>query len=247
MKISVIIPVYNEKDTIEEIVDRVLKVNLDKETIIVDDKSTDGTDDILREKFTNVSNVVLVFLERNRGKGFAIRTGLSYVKGDIVIIQDADLEYDPEDYKLLVTPINEQKTSVVYGSRFMHLNTLKYIWSWFTSKLKGKACKIGHIYFSNFLGIKFLNLLVLVLYGKRITDEATCYKVFKADIIKKLNLKCERFEFCPEVTAKIFKAGYDIYEVPISYYPRTTEHGKKLSWKDGLAAIKTLIKYRFKD
>jgi len=247
MKTSIIIPVYNEKDTIEEIVGRVLKVNLDKEIIIVDDKSTDGTSDILRKKFSNAANVTLVFLEKNRGKGFAIRTGLSYVKGDVVIIQDADLEYDPNDYVLLVAPINEHKTSVVYGSRFMRLNTLKYIWSWFISKLKGKACNIGHIYFSNFLGIQFLNLLIFMLYGKRITDEATCYKVFKADVIKKINLKCERFEFCPEVTAKVYKAGYDIREVPISYYPRTTEHGKKLSWKDGLVAIAILIKYRFID
>lgn len=247
MKISVIIPVHNEKDTIEELTQRVKAVEVDKEIIIVDDKSTDGTDTILRDKFSNTTGIKTIFLEKNQGKGFAIRTALEYVTGDIVIIQDADLEYDPNDYKKLIKPFQENKAFVVYGSRFMYLNILQYTWRWCLGKLRGKPCSIGHIYFSNFLGIKFLNFLIFILYGKTITDEATCYKAFRRDVLKNIKLNCTRFEFCPEVTAKVCKMGYDIYEVPISYQPRTSEHGKKLSWEDGLVAIATLIKYRFID
>ena len=245
--ISVVMPVQDEKDTIEEIITQIEAVELNKEIIIVDDGSTDGTENILSAKFSNRDNIKLVFLKENHGKGFAIRTALGHAEGDIVIIQDADLEYDPKDYTKLIRPILENKAVVVYGSRFIDLKVPFYIRSWLGSKFAGRDCPVGHLFFSHFLGIIFLNLLVRLLYGVRITDEATCYKVFKADIIKNLKLKSMRFEFCPEVTAKICKMGYKIDEVPISYNPRTTEHGKKLNWTDGFSAISTLIKYRFTD
>jgi len=245
--LSVVMPVCNESDTIEEIITQIEAVNLKKEIIIVDDSSTDGTADILFSKFNKKDNIKLIFLKENHGKGFAIRTALEHVRGDIVIVQDADLEYDPRDYIKLIAPILENKTAVVYGSRFMDLDIPLYISTWIKSKFTGKDCSMGHLFFSHFLGILLLNLLVRILYNRKITDEATCYKVFKSDLISKIKLKSRRFEFCPEVTAKICKMGHKIYEVPISYNPRTTEHGKKLNWKDGVIAIFTLIKYRFID
>jgi len=247
MKLSVVIPVHNEKDTIAEIVQRVSAVQLDKEIIIVDDKSTDGTDQILRKEFTDVPGIRTVFLEENRGKGYAIRTALQYVTGDVVIIQDADLEYDPNDYFKLIEPFQKNNAAVVYGSRFMHLKFSFYIRCWLSSKFKGNSCAVGHVYFANFLCIKLLNLLVFLLYGQKITDEATCYKMFRFDMLKQIKLNCTRFEFCPEVTAKTCKLGYNIVEVPISYKPRTTEHGKKIKWTDGVVAMLTLLKYRFWD
>jgi glycosyltransferase involved in cell wall biosynthesis len=247
MKISIIIPVHNERDTIAEIIKRIEAVELDKEIIIVDDKSTDGTDKILRDGLSNKDNIKLRFLSKNRGKGFAVRKGLLHAKGKVVIIQDADLEYDPNDYKKLIEPIEQGRESVVYGSRFMNINNFSYIRHWFFNWIKGKRCTEGHLYFSHFLGILVLNFLVLLLYGQKLTDEATCYKVFRREALKSIKLKARRFELCPEVTAKVLKMGYKIYEVPISYYPRSTEHGKKIKWQDGLIAIITLIKYRFMD
>lgn len=245
MKISIVIPVHNEKNTIAEIIKRIEAVDIEKEIIIVDDKSTDGTVEILRNDFSNKKNITLRFLNKNRGKGLAVRKGILHAQGKIVIIQDADLEYDPNDYKKLVEPIEQGKTAVVYGSRFMRINKLYYVRHWFNKWIRGQRCTEGHVYFSHFLGILVLNFLVFALYGQKLTDEATCYKVFLRDALKTIKLKARRFEFCPEVTAKVLKMGYKIHEVPISYFPRTTEHGKKIQWQDGLIAIMTLIKYRF--
>jgi len=226
MKLSVIMPVYNEKDTIREIIKKIEAVNISKEIIIIDDCSSDGTREIIENEI-NQRNIIKLFHSKNCGKGYAIRTGLTKASGDIIIIQDADLEYDPEDYYKLVKPIMEGYASVVYGSRVLGKN------------------KISYLRFA--LGGKFLSFLTNILYGSNITDEPTCYKVFKADLIKSLNLKCKGFEFCPEVTAKVLKKGYKIFELPISYFPRKIEEGKKINYKDGLQAIWTLIKYRFVD
>lgn len=227
MKLSVIIPVYNENTTIKKIINMVNEIAVNKEIIVVDDGSNDGTREILCN--LNTHNIKTVFHESNRGKGAAIRTGLKYVTGDIVIIQDADLEYDPREYPQLIQPIIERKSQVVYGSRFLHPLTSK------------------KIYYPFVIGVKLLNLLTYLLYGAKITDEATCYKVFKTEVIKNIELNCERFEFCPEITAKVCKKGHTIYEVPISYKGRSFQEGKKINWKDGIGAIYTLIKYRFID
>ena len=247
MKLSIIIPVHNEKDTVEELVRRVMAVDIEKEIIIVDDKSNDGTREIIRSKLARLPDVRVILLKKNHGKGFAIRSALRRVTGDVVIVQDADLEYDPNDYKKVLEPMEKGEATVVYGSRFMHLKTLFYVRQWLGSNLLGKECRVGHVYFANFLCIKILNLLVLLLYGQKITDEATCYKAFRTDTLKKMALKCMRFEFCPEVTAKACKMGHRIVEVPISYKPRKTEHGKKINWKDGVAAMVTLFRFRFMD
>jgi glycosyltransferase involved in cell wall biosynthesis len=225
MKLSVIIPVYNEERTLRTILDKVLKVEINKEIIIVDDYSKDGSREIIRE-YGKLPNVKAVFHERNYGKGKAIRSGIQHVTGDIVVIQDADLEYEPEDYPKLVEPILQGKTNVVYGSR--ELGTTHQ-----------------HSYFSFYIGGKFLSWLANLLYGSHITDEPTCYKVFKADLLKSIPMNCVRFEFCPEVTAKVLKRGEGIIEIPIRYYPRTKNEGKKIRWKDGVEAIWTLLKYKF--
>lgn len=225
MKLSVIIPVYNEKATLRQILDKVIKVNVEKELIVVDDMSTDGSREIL-EGYSKMDNVKVVLHGKNQGKGAAIRSGIRHVTGDIVVIQDADLEYEPEDYLFLMKPIAEGKANVVYGSR--ELGTTN-----------------SHSYFSFYIGGKFLSWLTNILYGSRITDEPTCYKVFRGELLKSIDLKCERFEFCPEVTAKVLKRGEKIFELPIHYYPRTKNEGKKIKWRDGAEAIWTLIKYRF--
>lgn len=234
MKISVIIPCYNEKATILEIIRQIKAVNLEKEIIVVDDFSNDGTRDILKK--IKDKTVKIIYQPRNYGKGMAIRTGIKKVSGDIVIIQDADLEYNPQDYYKLVKPIIQGKTKVVYGTRF--------------PRKKDKFFPFFH-YFSlsnpYYLANKVLTAIANILYLAKITDEPTCYKVFSADVIKSINLKCERFEFCPEVTAKVRKKGYKILEVPISYHPRSVKEGKKIKFKDGLEAIWALIKYRFND
>jgi dolichol-phosphate mannosyltransferase len=227
MKLSVIIPVYNEKQTILTIVRKVKAVGLEKEILIVDDGSTDGTKEKLKS-LERDGEVRVFHHDANRGKGRAIRTALDHVEGDLVVVQDADLEYDPDDYAKLVAPIMEGKTDVVYGSRYLSKeNILPF------TKFK--------------IGVLFLNWLVRVLYGFHITDEATCYKVFKTELLKSLSLKCEKFEFCPEVTAKILKRGHKIIEIPITYRYRTVEEGKKIGWRDGLSAVMTLIRYRLFD
>jgi dolichol-phosphate mannosyltransferase len=229
LKLSVIIPVYDEKGTVREVIRRVKEVNIDKEIIVVDDGSIDGTREVLREEYEKAPQALKVhYSPTNMGKGAAIRVGLSYVTGDLVIIQDADLELDPNEYYQLVKPIVEGKTSVVYGSRFLK--------------------KAGGISIKARIANKLLALLTNLLYHVNITDEATAYKVFRTDVIKGMDLQCIGFEFDSEVTARICRAGYRITEIPISYNPRTAEAGKKLSYiRDGLKAVYTLIRYRFVD
>ena len=230
MKISVLIPAHNEERTMAEIIRRVKAVNLTKEIIVIDDASTDKTGHILdrvsREQDSGNPIKVIRHLQ-NQGKGASIRAGLKEAVGDIIIIQDADLEYDPQDYAGLIQPIIDGKTSVVYGSRCLS---------------KNRISSPGF-----FLGGKLLSFLTNLLYRAGITDEPTCYKVFKREVLQNLDLKCRRFEFCPEVTAKVRKKGYKIHEVPIRYYPRKIKEGKKIRFSDGLSAVWTLIKYRFVD
>ena len=223
-----IIPVYNEKKTLPKLLKKIEGVkSINKEIIIVDDGSEDSTRDFLKKVKDKYK---VIFHEKNKGKGTAIRTGLKHATGDIVIIQDADLEYDPNDYNKLIKPIIEGKANVVYGSRRLQ-------------KQKEEYANIGF-----YIGGITINLIANILYPNlHITDEATCYKVFKADVIKNLNLKCKRFEFCPEVTAKLAKRKIKIMEIPISYHPRSVEEGKKINWKDGIEAIWTLLKYKFID
>lgn len=223
MILSVIMPVYNERDTLNEILSRVQAVPVKKEIIIVDDGSTDGTRQILKN--IKGGNIKVILHERNQGKGAAIRTGLREATGDIVIIQDADLEYDPMDYLKLIPLIQSGEAQVVYGSRTL-----------------GSKKRSYHRYY---WGGQLITFVANVLYRLKITDEPTCYKMFKKDLIDRIQLDCKGFEFCPEVTAKVARLGYTIHEVPISYHPRSFEQGKKIKWKDGLIAIWTLLKYRF--
>ena len=232
-KLSVVIPVYNEKKTIVKLLDQVQAVPLSQidvelEIVLVDDCSTDGTHDIL--KSLTYSNLKIVYHEKNQGKGAAIRTGLQHISGAIVLIQDADLEYQPNDYIELVKPILEEKASVVYGSRIRGRKTFG------TTR---------HSSINYYLGGRLLSVLTNLLYNANITDEATCYKVFKSEVFKTIPpLTCQGFEFCPEVTAKVLLSKYPIYEVPIHYYPRSREDGKKITWQDGFIAIRILFKYR---
>lgn len=224
MKLSVIIPVYNEKRTIRPLLDRIGRVPIpvEKEVIIVDDGSTDGTRRVL-EGLPSTSAIIL-FHKVNRGKGAAVKTGLEIASGDIVLIQDGDLEYDPSEYPKLIQPILDQKTRVVYGSRILGKNRASY--------------------FRYYWGGRFLSLLTSCLYGIRVTDEPTGYKVFDSVLLKGLELECKGFEFCPEVTAKVSRLGQAITEVPISYTPRSIHEGKKIRWIDGVIALWTLFKYR---
>jgi dolichol-phosphate mannosyltransferase len=226
MKLSVIIPAYNEIRTISKLLELIKKVEIEKEIIIIDDGSSDGTQELLRD--IKEKNIKVIFHKKNHGKGMAIRTGIKHITGDIVIIQDADLEYDPQDYYKLIAPIINNQATVVYGSRLLNPQFRRnYNLNLFATKLLSKM--------SNFL------------YNTKLTDEPTCYKVFKTGVLKSINLKCKKFEFCPEVTAKVSKKGHCIHELPINYYPRSIEEGKKINWKDGVQAIWTLIKYRFID
>ncbi len=223
MKLSVIIPVFNEAKTIKEIVKRVASVQVNKEIIIVDDFSQDGTRDVL--KSIEKENIKVLYHEENKGKGAAIRTGIAAVTGDYVIIQDADLEYNPEEYRKLLAVVQKEKAPVIYGSRFSG---------------RRKSMSISHT-----LGNKFLTFATNLLYGSSVTDMETCYKLIKCDLLKSLNIKANRFDFEPEVTAKILKRGIKIVEVPISYKGRKWLEGKKITWRDGFAALWTLLKYRF--
>lgn len=228
--ISVLIPVYNEVRTICTIAERVRAVPLPKEIIIVDDGSTDGTRDILCKYIEGKYPDVRVFYhEKNRGKGAAIRTAIEHITGDYVIIQDADLEYDPREYFALLAPILEGKADVVYGSRF----------------LGGGAHRV-HLFWHR-VANGFLTTLSNMMTNLNLTDMEVCYKVFKAEIIKKIRLRSNRFDFEPEITAKIAKMRCRVYEVPISYAGRDYEEGKKIGWKDGVVALWTIFKYKFWD
>jgi glycosyltransferase involved in cell wall biosynthesis len=197
-------------------------VPIEKEIIIIDDGSNDGTTEILKN--IKDKNIKIIFKKVNEGKGSAIREGLKYVKGEIIVIQDADLEYEPMDWIKMVELIEEKNVDVVYGSRVL-----------------GRGKKSSLFFY---LGGRILSIITNILYNAQITDEPTCYKMFKKKVIKSIELKCKGFEFCPEITAKIRKKGYKIYEVPISYNPRSIKEGKKIRLKDGIMAIWTLIKYR---
>ena len=224
MKLSIIIPVYNEESTLEEIVRRICASPVEKEIILVNDGSSDATPVLLKE-ISAIKDCRVLHHETNKGKGAAIMTGLNAVQGDLVLIQDADLEYDPQDYPALLRPFEDNHVLVVYGSRILKRNsrsTFSYYW-----------------------GGRLLSWITNLLYGSSITDEATCYKVFRTPLIKNLGLECTGFDFCPEVTGKILRRKIKIHEVPISYNPRLWNDGKKIHWSDGIRAIWVLIKYRF--
>ena len=224
MKLSVVIPIYNERDSLAELLARVRAVDVDKEIICVDDCSTDGTREILAEEAQR-GDLVVIEHPVNRGKGAAVQSGLRAVGGDVVVIQDADLEYDPQDYHVLLRPILAGRAKVVYGSRFLG---------------ERRAMRFWHS-----VGNKGLTLVTNVLYDTTLTDMETCYKMFTAGVARKLRLREPRWGFDPEITAQILKAGYRIYEVPISYAGREYDEGKKISWRDGFTVLGTLVRCRF--
>lgn len=228
MKVSVVIPVYNEVGTIEEIVSRVQAVPLEKEIIIVDDSSNDGTRELLKKISQNQENVKVLYHNRNQGKGAALRTGFNKVIGDIVIIQDADLEYNPNEYPKLLQPILDNRADVAYGSRFL-----------------GGPHRV--LFFWHYIGNKLLTLLSNAVNNLNLTDMETGYKAFKSEILNEIKIKSNRFGFEPEFTAKVAKKRYRIYEVPISYSGRNYSEGKKITWKDGIIAIFTILWFRFFD
>jgi glycosyltransferase involved in cell wall biosynthesis len=225
MKLSILIPIYNERGTILEIARRVQSVPFDKEIIAVDDGSTDGSHEILSQ--LEKDGVIVLHHDKNQGKGAAIRTALTRATGDIIVIQDADLEYDPRDYVQLVQPIIEGRAKVVYGSRFLGPRMAMFFW--------------------HMLANKMLTLMTNILYDAILSDMETGYKAFRADVIKAIPLHSRRFDFEPEVTAKVLKRGNRIFEVPISYFGREYSEGKKIAMRDGFVAIWTLLKYRFAD
>ncbi|OJV54841.1 MAG: glycosyl transferase [Bacteroidetes bacterium 43-16] len=226
MKLSVIIPTYNEAKTLAQLIKKTLAVPINKEIIVVDDGSTDDTQSVLKE-FENMDDVILLSHGYNRGKGRAIRTGREKTSGDITIIQDADLETNPNDYLHLVEPIIQKSTKVVYGSRLLN-QSADHNWKYY-------------------YGGRFITFIANLLYRQNITDEPTCYKVFDTAFFKSIPLECERFEFCPEITAKVSKRGIKIVELPMEYFPRKASEGKKLKMKDGFKALWVLLKYRFKN
>jgi len=228
MKLSVVIPVYNEKNTIADIIGLVKAVeDLDKEIIVVDDGSKDGTVKILKDLEKVHPDVKFYYKEKNVGKGDTLRIGFSHTTGDYVIVQDADLEYDPQDYKKLLRALTEEKADVVYGSRF--------------SGTRKDMLPVQ--YFGN----KLLTIITNLLFGIKLTDMETCYKLMPGDFVRKLQIKSPKFDFEPEITAKILKSGLKLKEVPIHYKGRKYSEGKKITWKDGFAALWTLLKFRFFD
>ena len=229
MKLSILIPVYNEKNTILEILKRISDLDfgeIQKEVVLIDDCSKDGTTEIIKNLGGDYKKL---FHDKNLGKGAAIRTGLKEANGDYVVIQDADLEYDPGDLKMMADKMIKDNHVVLYGSRRL------------------KKENIQHSGFLYYAGGWLLTLITNILYGQKITDEPTCYKMFRTEFIKGLPLQCQRFEFCPEVTALTSLRGHKIPEVPISYFPRNKKDGKKIRWHDAVEAIKILFKYRLKD
>lgn len=223
MLLSVIIPAYNEIEFIDEILRKVKETPYDKEIIVVDDCSTDGTRERLNE-LTAADGVVAIFQEKNQGKGAALRRGIAAATGDIVLIQDADLEYDPREYPVLLGPILEGKADVVYGSRFL-----------------GGPHRV--LYFWHYVGNSMVTLLSNMFTNLNLTDMETCYKVFKKEVIKTITIESDRFGVEPEITAKVARGKWRIFEVPISYYGRTYEEGKKITWRDGIKAFFTIVKY----
>ena len=234
MSLSIIVPVFNERETIRAILDQVRRVDLtvethqgvqilEKEIIVIDDGSDDGTRAILAEE-EKVGDLVVLLHTGNRGKGAAVRTGVGHSSGDIIVIQDADLEYDPRDYPSLLRPILEERVKVVYGSRFLGPRKAMLFW--------------------HMLGNKLLTLVTNVLYNAILSDMETCYKVLEGELARSLNLKSEGWGIDPEITAKVLKRGHRIFEVPISYYGREYHEGKKITWRDGLTVLWTLVKYR---
>ncbi|MCL5025860.1 MAG: glycosyltransferase family 2 protein [Chloroflexi bacterium] len=228
MKLSVIIPVYNERGTIRELLQRVRAVDaaMEKELVVVDDYSTDGTREILAEEAAS-PDVRLMLHPVNRGKGAAVRTGLEHATGNILLVQDADLEYDPTDYPILLQPILSGQTKAVYGSRFLG---------------NRKDMTLSHAW-----GNRIITIVANLLYRTKLTDVETCYKVFTSEVKDKIHLKAPRWGFDPEITARILKNGYRIVEVPIHYAGRAHDEGKKISWRDAFVVLWTLLKYRFVD
>ncbi len=227
--VSIIIPVYNEKNTITELIEKVKNADtglLNKEIIIVDDGSNDGTKDIVKK----INNAKVFFHDKNKGKGAAIKTGLQHAKGDYILIQDADMEYDPKHYKALLAPLISGKVQVVYGSRFS----------------KGRFFN-KNMYYTHWLGNIVLTAITNMLYGTTINDMETGYKVIKSDVIKDMVLNSNNFDIEPELTAKILKKGITIEEIPIDFKPRSFEEGKKINWKHGISALWILFKYKFKE
>jgi glycosyltransferase involved in cell wall biosynthesis len=244
--VSIVIPAFNEKNTIEEILRRVLETSIRKQVVVVDDCSTDGTRQILqamKERQAEgagsaaasdggdsipLAHLQFFFQERNQGKGAAVRLGFAQATGDIVLVQDADLEYDPRDYEKLLEPILDGRADVVYGSRFL-----------------GGPQRVN--YFWHYVANKFLTLLSDIMTNLKITDMETCYKVFRREVLAKIQIKSDRFGFEPEITAKIAKGKWRVYEVPITYAGRTYEEGKKITWKDGVQALWCILRFRLMD
>lgn len=228
LKVSVVMPVYNEAGTVEEIISRVLAVPVDKEIIVVDDGSTDGTRELLKKISQSQENLKVFYHDRNKGKGAALRTGFEFASGDIVIIQDADLELDPKEFQKLLEPMLNGRADVVFGSRFLEK-------------------PLRDLLNLNFVGNKFVTLLSNVMNGLNLTDMETCYKAFKRQILKGIVLKSNRFGFEPEFTAKIAKKKFRICEVPISYGRRSYSKGKKFNWRDRIETIFSIFWFRFFD
>ena len=229
MKLSIIIPVYNEKETLAEIFRLVQLTPYNKEIIAVDDASTDGSRDILRGLAGEYEDVKVFYHDRNQGKGAALRTAFAQVSGDVVLIQDADLEYRPFDYPALLNPIEQDLADVVYGSRMIGGGPHRVLFFW------------------HYMGNRCVTTLSNMFTNLNLSDMEVGYKVFKAEVLKGLQIKCDRFGVEPELTAKIAKGGWRIYEVPIQYHGRDYAHGKKITWRDGLAAVCHIVRFRFWD
>ena len=227
MQLSVVIPIYNERATIEELVSRVRRVDLDKEIILVDDCSTDGTRDILI-RLAKEEGLLVTYHDRNQGKGAALRTGFAKASGEMIIVQDADLEYDPEEYPRLIKPILDGKADMVLGTRF------------------GGGDSHRVLYFWHYLGNRFLTLASNAFTNLNLSDMETCYKVFRREVLAQIHIEEERFGFEPEIVAKVARGGWRVYEVGISYSGRTYSEGKKIGWRDGLRAMWCILKYNLR-
>ena len=232
MKLSIIIPVYNEKNTLKEIVARVEAVKMpgiDKEIILVDDCSKDGSTQVLKKL---KGNYLKIFFYKNQGKGAALKAGIALAKGDIIVFQDADLEYDPNDFNVLIKPILEKKADITFGTRFVNQNFILF----------GKK---KTIHGTHWIGNKGLTLIFNILYGTKLTDVEPCYKMFRSSVLKSVRVNSNRFEYDIELMCKLVKRGHKIVQLPIKYNPRKFEEGKKINWKDGVIAGLTMLKFRF--